>query len=80
MPTQLTDIQSLILKAASKKALTRAEDEQLTAWRKSHPYHHDLPEKFGDLRWVARHVDEISHYPVDRVWEKIKQGIQKSPG
>lgn len=77
MPRQLTDIQVLILKAACKKALTPTETDTLTAWREAHPYHHDLPEKFGDLRWVARRVDEMNHYPVDRIWERVLAKMEK---
>lgn len=71
-----TDIETLIVKVMFKKSLSPEESDRLTAWRKRMTYHHDLPEKLSDPKWVARRIDEMKQYPMAKVWEKITKRIK----
>lgn len=68
-------IQHLLVKCLFKQPLTEKESKKLDKWC-IRTRHYHARERWSDPRWVAREVDEMKHYPLDKVWEKITKRIK----
>lgn len=75
MPFPKNSIQHLLTKCLFKKPLTDKESKKLDKWR-IRTKHYDARERWSDPRWVAREIDEMSRFPMAKVWEKITERIK----
>lgn len=68
-------IEHLLLKCLFKQPLTTKESNKLDKWC-IRTKHFDARERWSDPKWVATEIDEMDHYPMAKVWEKITKRIK----
>src|SRR5581483_10534679 len=72
-------IETVILKYARWRPLTKKEQALLDEWTRRSDQHRRLPDLFKDPRWLRENLRQMDEIPTARMWENVQSLNREGP-
>lgn len=72
-------VNSLLLKLAKNKRLSKREQKLLALWRSESTANGNLAARFSDPKWVAQQLAQMDELPANEIWKLVAKDFERGP-